>query len=58
MMIFQYHFVMIALLVCLILTGIHTYLGYHVVKRGVIFVDLALAQVAWSPLRQKCGRRR
>jgi zinc/manganese transport system permease protein len=46
MMIFQYHFVMMALLVCLILTGIHTYLGYHVVKRGVIFVDLSLAQVA------------
>ena len=46
MMIFQYHFVVIALLVCLILTGIHTYLGYHVVRRGVIFVDLSLAQVA------------
>lgn len=46
MMIFQYHFAAIALLVCLILTGIHTYLGYHVVRRGVIFVDLSLAQVA------------
>jgi len=46
MLIFQYHFVVIALLVCLILTGIHTYLGYHVVRRGVIFVDLSLAQVA------------
>ncbi len=46
MMIFQYHFAVIALLVCLILTGIHTYMGYHVVKRGVIFVDLSLAQVA------------
>ncbi|GAB4347598.1 MAG: metal ABC transporter permease [Candidatus Abyssubacteria bacterium] len=31
---------------CLILTGIHCYLGLHVVSRGVIFVDLALAQVA------------
>ncbi len=31
---------------CLILTGIHAYLGLHVVERGVIFVDLALAQVA------------
>ena len=31
---------------CLILTGIHAYLGLHVVQRGVIFVDLALAQVA------------
>src|SRR5207253_7784105 len=30
----------------LILTGIHTYLGVHVVERGVIFVDLALAQFA------------
>lgn len=31
---------------CLVLTGIHTYLGLHVVSRGVIFVDLALAQIA------------
>ena len=31
---------------CLILTGIHCYLGIHIVSRGVIFVDLALAQVA------------
>jgi len=30
----------------LILTGIHTYLGVHVVERGVIFVDLSLAQIA------------
>src|SRR5215475_5682224 len=30
----------------LILTGIHAYLGVHVVERGVIFVDLALAQTA------------
>lgn len=32
--------------VSLILTGIHTYLGIHVIRRGVIFVDLALAQMA------------
>jgi zinc/manganese transport system permease protein len=31
---------------CLVLTGIHAYLGLHVLARGVIFVDLALAQVA------------
>ena len=31
---------------CLILVGIHSYLGIHVIKRKVIFVDLALAQVA------------
>jgi zinc/manganese transport system permease protein len=30
----------------LILAGIHAYLGLHVLARGVIFVDLALAQVA------------
>lgn len=33
-------------LACLILTGIHVYLGIHVLSRKVIFVDLALAQVA------------
>ncbi len=31
---------------CLILTAIHAYLGLHVLERGVIFVDLALAQLA------------
>ena len=31
---------------CLILTGIHAYLGIHILERGVIFVDLALAQIA------------
>ncbi len=30
----------------LIHTGIHAYLGDHVVERGVIFVDLSLAQIA------------
>jgi zinc/manganese transport system permease protein len=33
-------------LACLILAGLHAYLGLHVLARGVIFVDLALAQVA------------
>lgn len=33
-------------LCCLVLTGIHAYLGMHVVERGVIFVDLSLAQIA------------
>src|SRR4051812_37094876 len=31
---------------CLILAGMHCYLGLHVLARGVIFVDLSLAQVA------------
>lgn len=33
-------------LACLILTGIHVYLGIHVISRKVIFVDIALAQIA------------
>ena len=39
-------FLWLPFLACLILTGIHVYLGLHVLARGVIFVDLALAQVA------------
>ena len=35
-----------ALAVCLVLTGIHGYLGIHVLERKVIFVDLAMAQIA------------
>ncbi|MEE9234371.1 MAG: metal ABC transporter permease [Candidatus Acidoferrales bacterium] len=34
------------LVASLILAGLTTYLGVHVVERGVIFVDLALAQIA------------
>jgi zinc/manganese transport system permease protein len=33
-------------LMCLVLTGIHAYLGFHVLAREVIFVDIALAQIA------------
>jgi zinc/manganese transport system permease protein len=39
-------FFRVALLASLILAGIHAYLGFHIVRRGVIFVDLALAQMA------------
>src|SRR5437773_498748 len=31
---------------CLVLTGIHAYLGVHVLSREVVFVDIALAQIA------------
>ena len=31
---------------CVVLIGIHAYLGMHVIQRKVIFVDLALAQIA------------
>lgn len=34
------------LLACLLLTGILSYLGLHVLKREVIFIDIAVAQVA------------
>lgn len=33
-------------LMCLVLTGIHAYLGVHVIAREVVFVDIALAQIA------------
>ncbi len=42
----SYPFLRWALLACLILAGVHAYLGYHVVRRGVLFVDLAMAQMA------------
>lgn len=31
---------------CMLIAGIHCYFGLHVVARGVIFVDLAIAQIA------------
>src|SRR3981189_1044030 len=39
-------FLILPFLASLILTGIHSFLGVHVVERGVIFVALALAQIA------------
>src|SRR3954471_5522543 len=39
-------FLLAPFIASLILTGIHAYLGVHVVERGVIFVDLSLAQIA------------
>ena len=34
------------LVMCLVIASIHVYLGMHILERGVIFVDLALAQLA------------
>ena len=34
------------LCMCLVIASIHVYLGMHILRRGVIFVDLALAQLA------------
>jgi len=39
-------FLILPFVACLILVGLHTYFGIHIIQRGVIFVDLALAQVA------------
>ncbi|HET9327857.1 MAG TPA: metal ABC transporter permease [Candidatus Eisenbacteria bacterium] len=39
-------FFQIAAISVLVLAGIHAYLGFHIVRRGVLFVDLALAQMA------------
>jgi len=41
-----FHFLAPAIAASLIIAGIHAYLGLHVVERGVIFVDLSLAQIA------------
>ena len=35
-----------AFLFSLLLIATHTYLGLHVLARGIIFIDLALAQFA------------
>ncbi len=37
---------MVPFLACLVLSVMHVYLGIHVIERKVIFVDLALAQIA------------
>lgn len=42
----SYAFMRWALLACVVLGMIHAYLGFHVVRRGVLFVDLAMAQSA------------
>jgi len=41
-----FSYIRLPLLECLVLVGIHSYLGIHVIRRKVIFVDLALAQLA------------
>lgn len=46
MEVFALPFFQVAVLAALVLAGIHAYLGFHIVRRGVLFVDLALAQMA------------
>ena len=42
----MFEILFVPLIACVVLTGIHCYLGIHVLMRQVIFVDLALAQIA------------
>src|SRR4030081_3353436 len=42
----MFQFLLLPFMAGLVLTGIHAYLGVHVVERGVVFVDLSLAQIA------------
>ena len=42
----QLNWMLVPFLACLVLSGILIYLGLHVIARKVIFVDLALAQIA------------
>ena len=51
-----FQFLLPAIAATLIIAGIHAYLGLHVVERGVIFVDLSLAQMLHSAGRSPSGR--
>ena len=42
----ELQWMLLPFLACLVLSVIHVYLGIHVIARKVIFVDLALAQIA------------
>jgi zinc/manganese transport system permease protein len=39
-------FMLAPFVACMVLVAIHSYLGLHIIARGVIFVDLSLAQMA------------
>jgi zinc/manganese transport system permease protein len=39
-----FNFLLFPFLACLLLIAIHAYFGIHILERGIIFVDLALAQ--------------
>jgi zinc/manganese transport system permease protein len=39
-------FMLPAFIAALVIAGTHCYLGLHIVSRGIIFIDLALAQIA------------
>ena len=39
-------FLSIQIVLLLVVTSVHTYLGLHVIRRGIVFSDLALDQLA------------
>jgi len=43
---FQLDFIVLAFVISIIIGVLLSYLGVHVVKRGIVFVDLALGQIA------------
>jgi zinc/manganese transport system permease protein len=45
-MISSFQFMLVPLLACLLLLVITSYFGIHVIKREIIFIDIALAQIA------------
>lgn len=45
-MIASFSYIVLPLLACFLLVSIYVYLGHHVLRRGVIFVDIAIAQIA------------
>jgi zinc/manganese transport system permease protein len=45
-MISNFQFILVPLLACLLLLVITSYFGIHVIKREIIFIDIALAQIA------------
>lgn len=42
----MFEYMLVPFVACMLLVAIHSYLGLHVIAREVIFVDLALAQMA------------
>lgn len=42
----MFEMMLLPFIACLVLAAVHVYLGFHVLERGVIFVDIALAQIA------------
>ena len=45
-MITAIEFMLAPFVVCILLIGINIYFGIHVIKREIIFIDIALAQIA------------